>query len=74
MEIKFDIKADALYIRLKKGKVYKTTRRDNLIVDLDRNRDVIGIEVLNCSKRTNIEPDRHSVSFGDLKKRSLLPA
>jgi uncharacterized protein YuzE len=74
MEIKIDTKADALYIRLKRGKVYKTTRRDDLIVDLDRNKDIIGIEVLNYSKRTNAGPDKYSVSFGDVKKRSLLPA
>jgi uncharacterized protein YuzE len=51
MEIKLDTKADALYIRLKKGKVYKTVENErSYLVDLDKKGAVLGIEVLHYSQ------------------------
>jgi uncharacterized protein YuzE len=47
VSIEFDPNANALYIRLKKGKV-KTSEplADNIIVDLDENNEILGIEIL----------------------------
>jgi uncharacterized protein YuzE len=51
MQIKYDVKADALYIKLKKAKVVSTKERKNYLVDYDKNGAVIGFEVLNCLKK-----------------------
>lgn len=56
MKITFDKEADAMYIYLKKKKVFKTKEiTDDTIVDLDKNGNVIGIELLCASKRIPIE-------------------
>ena len=71
MEIKFDTKADALYIRLKKEKVYRTmSTKDNYLIDLDKKGNVIGIEILNYSKIAKKECD--AVSFSVLGSKSKL--
>ena len=45
--VEFDPEVNALYIRLKDGKV-KTSEplADNIIVDLDENNEILGIEIL----------------------------
>jgi uncharacterized protein YuzE len=56
MEITFDKKADAVYIYLKKKKVFETKEiTDDTIVDLDKDGNVIGIEILSASKRISVE-------------------
>lgn len=43
----FDKEADALYLRLKKGRVSSSEPlADNIIVDLDSKKKVLGIELL----------------------------
>ena len=45
--LEFDKEADALYLRLKKGTVSSSEPlADNMIVDLDSNKKVLGIELL----------------------------
>lgn len=73
MEIKFDTQVDALYIRLKKGRIHKTISHGNFILDVDRRGNVLGIEVLNYSKAANAQPDKYSVSFSR-DSRKLIPA
>lgn len=52
MNTKYDKKADALYMRFNKGKVIKTLRLDDkLIVDLDNNLNVLGVELLNAKSQ-----------------------
>lgn len=52
MEIKFDSKADALYITFKKGKFFRNKKLgEDTIMDLDKNGKILGIEVLNAKKR-----------------------
>ena len=52
MEIRFDKKADAMYIELQKGDFYKNKKIDDLtIVDLDKKGNILGIEFLKVSKR-----------------------
>ena len=47
VSVEFDPDVNALYIRLKEGKV-KTSEplADNIIVDLDENNEILGIEIL----------------------------
>jgi uncharacterized protein YuzE len=50
MEITFDRGADAMYIRLRKGKFAKNKKIDSrTIVDLDKKGKVLGIELLEAS-------------------------
>lgn len=52
MNTKYDKSADAVYIKLKSGKVAKTLRLENqLIVDLDKKSNILGLEILNASSQ-----------------------
>lgn len=52
MEIKIDLKADALYIRFQKGKFAKNKVIDeDTIIDLDAKGRLFGIEILNITKK-----------------------
>lgn len=52
MKIEYDKIADAIYIYLKKAKVYKTVKmQDRLVVDVDRKGNIIGMEVLDISSQ-----------------------
>lgn len=49
--IEYDEKADAAYIRINKGKVANSIEAEkNIIVDLDKNKKLIGIEIRNFSE------------------------
>jgi len=49
--VKYDPLADALYIRVRDGDIVDSIEvRENLVVDFDKNGEVIGIEVINFSK------------------------
>ena len=73
MHIKLDTRADALYIKLTKGKVYKTVATsDTFIIDADKKGNIIGIEVLNYSKTVPEKSERSSIFVG--QKKYLLPA
>jgi uncharacterized protein YuzE len=51
VQVEYDQKADAMYIRLRKAK-YDVSEElaENVILDLDKNGKIIGIEVLEASK------------------------
>lgn len=50
MEIKYDPVAKAGYLKIKKGKVSKTIKiKENLIIDLDKKGEVLGMELLDFS-------------------------
>lgn len=67
-----DTTADALYIKLKKGKISKTKNRGDYLVDYDKKGNLLGFEVLNFSKKVP-EGERESVSvIGN--RRIPLPA
>ena len=52
MEISYDKKADAVYIELRKGDFVKNKKVDDLtILDLDASGELLGIEILEASKR-----------------------
>ena len=50
MKIQYDRIADAIYIYLKRGKIFKTIKmKDRLIVDTDKDGKIIGLEILSAS-------------------------
>ncbi|MDO8628421.1 MAG: DUF2283 domain-containing protein [Nanoarchaeota archaeon] len=52
MEIKYDKEADAIYIRLREGTFAKNKIVDDItILDLDKDDNILGIELLDASKR-----------------------
>lgn len=52
MKIEFDKEADAMYIEFGNGEFNKNKKIDNnTILDLDDNDNILGIEILNVSKR-----------------------
>lgn len=69
MKISYDKEADAMYIKLKKGVFAKNKKIDeNTILDLDKNDNILNIELLDVSKR--ITPE----SIAELKEKSLIAA
>ena len=52
MKMEYDKDADALYIKLKNGKIKSTMEVDeNTIIDLDESNNIIGIEILFIKER-----------------------
>ena len=52
MEIRYDKEADAIYIQFAEGKFAKNkVVDDSTIVDLDKDGNILGIELLDVSKR-----------------------
>jgi len=52
MEISYDKEADALYIRFREGRFAKNKKIDDVtIIDLDKDGNILGIELLDVSKR-----------------------
>ena len=50
MKIQYDKIADAIYIYMKKGKIFKTIKmKDRLIVDTDKEGKILGMEILGAS-------------------------
>lgn len=54
MKIEYDLKADAMYIRLLAGEVTESDEvRPGVVLDFDANGRVLGIEMLDVSLRTD---------------------
>ncbi len=52
MEISLDLKADALYIKFQEGRFAKNRKIDeDTIIDLDAKGKLLGIEILNVTKK-----------------------
>lgn len=52
MEINYDKDADAMYIEFRKGDFAKNKKIDDFtIIDLDKQGNILGIELLDVSKR-----------------------
>ncbi len=55
MTIKYDKIADAVYMQLAEGKVFKTMEiNDRLIIDLDEAGNTLGIEILDASSQDEL--------------------
>lgn len=66
MKIDYDKEADALYIYLKKGKVHRSKPEGgDFVVDVDKDGQVIGVEVLNASRYMNKKSGELEVGVGD---------
>lgn len=67
MEISYDKEADAIYIEFQKGEFAKNKKVDDFtIVDLDKQGNILGIELLDVSKRIPIE------SLADIHVKNLI--
>ena len=54
MKIEYDQQADAMYIRLRAGKVIESEEvRPGVVFDFDDQGQVLGIEMLDVSQRTD---------------------
>ena len=54
MKIEYDQQADAIYIRLRAGDVAESEEvRPGVVLDFDTQGQVLGIEMLDVSKRTD---------------------
>ena len=54
MKIEYDQQADAMYIRLRAGKVIESEEvRPGVVLDFDAQGQVLGIEMLDVSQRTD---------------------
>ena len=52
MKITFDKEADAVYIEFNSGEFSSNKKvDDNVIIDLDKDNNILGIEILNASKK-----------------------
>ena len=50
MGVRYDEEADALYIRLRKGKYYESDEiKEGFIIDYDADGNIVGIEILDAS-------------------------
>ena len=62
MHIKYDKEADAFYIKLNSVKTSKTIELGkSFLIDLDKKKNIIGIEILNYSKNTPKKQERFSI-------------
>jgi len=73
MEIQLDPEADALYLTLKRGRVAKSREVEpGVVLDLDRSGRVLGVEVLDASRRYAMEALRRvSVRRVPLRARRI---
>ncbi|MBI2668864.1 DUF2283 domain-containing protein [Candidatus Woesearchaeota archaeon] len=71
MEISYDKNADAMYIEFRNGNFAKNKKIDDFtIIDLDINGNLLGIEILQVSKRIPLE----SLSEVNVKNVLAIPA
>ena len=57
MKLKVDREADAVYLRLADGKIVESEQvAPGIIVDFDSQERVVGLEILNVSKRASRRP------------------
>lgn len=69
MEISYDKQADAMYIEFRKGEFFKNKKIDEFtIIDLDNKGNILGIELLEVSKRIPAE------SLTEVSVKNLLAA
>ena len=56
MEISLDLKADALYIKFQEGKFARNKKiDDDTLIDLDAKGRLLGIEILNVTKKVPVK-------------------
>lgn len=66
MKIEYDQQADAMYIRLRAGDVAESEEvRPGVVLDFDAQGQVLGIEMLDVSKRTDNSRELAMELIGD---------
>ena len=66
MKIEYDQQADAMYIRLRAGDVAESEEvRPGVVLDFDTQGQVLGIEMLDVSKRTDTPRELAMELIGD---------
>lgn len=68
MKMRYDKSVDALYIPLKKGKYSHSEKiTEDIIVDVTKEGDAIGIEILDASENiAGFRPNKIDISFAKL--------
>ena len=51
MKIKYDKELDIMYISLSNLPVFESDEKKGMILDYDKNGNIVGIEVMNASKK-----------------------
>ena len=65
MKAIYDKEADAMHIRLKKGKIYKTHEvSPTFIVDIDKKGNVLAIEILDVSSQFSKKEIASTIRLG----------
>ncbi len=65
MKINYDKIADAVYITLRGGKISHSVEvNDRTILDMDKDENVLGVEILDFSSKEGKESLEKSVEFG----------
>ena len=65
MKITYDKIADALYLTLSEAMIDSTVKmNDRLIVDMDKAKNAVGIEILNASAWQNVQGLEENVRHG----------
>ena len=55
MHIAYDVKADALYIKLKEGEFHTNRQVEpGIVLDIGQNNDLLGIEILDASTHLDL--------------------
>ena len=67
MLIKYDESVDALRIQFKPISVRNQQLDDDVIIDLGKDNEICGIEILNASKRLFEIPDEPSLTVENIK-------
>ena len=49
-KISFDPQSDSMYVKIKDGKYNYSNEKDDLVLDYDKNGDLLWIEILDISK------------------------
>ena len=66
MKVEYDQQADAMYIRLRGGKVIESEKvRPGVVLDFDAQGQVLGIEMLDVSKLTDNPREMAMELIGD---------
>lgn len=66
INLEYDKEADAAYIRIQDGDFAKNRKLSNsVILDLDKNEDVLGIEIINVSELGGFTPEVEALIIKD---------
>ena len=71
MKIEYDREADALYIQLKEANIDDNIDiEEGITIDVDENRHLIGIEILDASKKLSLK-DISNITISNLPLEQL---